>query len=73
MTVLEKSASLTIAVAELGSAHPLHFDTSLFAWVPAKDVGVAGEEAVYGKGTALAFIIGAKDDEDVFDRDHEGQ
>lgn len=37
------------------------------------DVGEAGEERVERKGAALAVVVGAEDDEGVFDGDDEGQ
>lgn len=34
---------------------------------------VSGEERVAAECTALALVVGAKDDEDVFGGDHEGK
>jgi len=43
------------------------------AGVTSGDAGIAGEEGVQRKGTALAVVVGAQDDEGVLDGDDDGQ
>lgn len=51
----------------------LHPNCDFFAWVPVGDVRISREQRVATKGTALSFVVGIEDNEDVFQRHHDSE